>query len=79
MIIPIGIMVFVGVLFVPQMYEDKQALTFSKESCESFNGFWNEEYSECNKISFEECAIMGRTLEKSDQPTVIFDSAKVCK
>ena len=78
-VIPIGIIAFVSMLLVPQMYEDKQALIFSKESCESFDGFWNEQYFECNKISFEECAMMGRTLETSDMPTVIFDSSKVCK
>jgi len=62
-VIPIGIVGFVALLLVPQMYQDKQEITFSKESCEAFNGRWVEQEFACYGIESEDCGKMKRTFE----------------
>lgn len=77
--IPIGIIVFVVLLVFPSAIEDKQALTLSKESCESFGGFWYEEKFECGKITLEQCTRMGRTFVESNEPTWMLEPVMIYK
>jgi hypothetical protein len=76
-VIPFGIIALMAVLLIPQMYEDKQTLTLSKESCESFDGLWKEPEFECWNIELEECTGMKRTFEL--RPGYSLEYINVCK
>ena len=64
MVIPIGIVTFLGLMLIPFNFDDKQGSGSFQDTCESFGGIWLETKKMCQSIEFSECASMGGTFDE---------------